>query len=95
MLKVLLALMSLSFVQAGKKTTNQYEAVILELTGLSEATMSQQFKDGLYYPIVDAFVVELNQRSSETLEIMRAIRACSPVCSVTHHLIATVQIVSL
>lgn len=56
------------------------ETVILESTGSSEAlTTSQQFKVRVGYPILDAFLMELNQRFSErNVEIMRAIRACSP-----------------
>ena len=55
------------------------ETVILESTGSSEAmTTSQQFKVGLYYPILDAFLMELNRRFCErNVEIMRAFRACS------------------
>ena len=59
------------------------EAVILESIGSSESlTTSQQFKVDLYYPILDAFLMELNQRFTErNVNIMRAIRACSPQCT--------------
>lgn len=65
-----------------RKLPSLCEAVILESTGSSEAATSQQFKIGLYYPILDAFLMELNQRFSErNVEIVRAIRACSPQCA--------------
>ena len=55
----------------------------MEATGSNEAlSTSQQFKVGLCYPILDAFLMELNQRFSEkNVELMRAIRACSPQCT--------------
>ena len=51
--------------------------VILESTGSSETlTTSQEFKVGLYYPILDAFLMELNHRfSGRNVELMRAIHA--------------------
>ena len=81
MLLVFTVLISLGLVQAGKE---DYQVVcvkvILESTGSSGAlTTSEQFKVGLCYPILDAFLMELNQRFSErNVEIMRAIRTCSP-----------------
>ena len=59
------------------------DVVILESTGSSEAlTTSQQFKVGLHYPILDAFLMELNHRfSGKNVELMRAIHACNPQCS--------------
>lgn len=59
------------------------DTVILESTGSSEAlTTSQQFKVGLYYPILDAFLMELNRRfSGRNIELMKAIHACNPQCS--------------
>ena len=45
-------------------------------------TTSQQFTVGLYYPILDAFLMELNHRfSGRNIELMRAIHACNPQCS--------------
>lgn len=66
-----------------KLPSRLYEAVILESIGSSESlTTSQQFKVDLYYPILDAFLMELNQRFTErNVNIMRAIRACSPQCT--------------
>ena len=55
----------------------------MESTGSSEAlTTSQQFKVGLHYPILDAFLMELNHIfSGKNVELMRAIHACNPQCS--------------
>ena len=57
--------------------------VLLESTGLREVlTTSQQFKVNLYYPILDAFLMELNCRfSGRNIELMKAIHACNPKCS--------------
>lgn len=59
------------------------DVVILESTGTSEVlTTSQEFKVGVYYPIVDAFLIELKQRfNGRNVELMRAIQACSPQSS--------------
>ena len=59
------------------------DTVILESTGSSEVlATSQQFKVGLHYPILDAFLMELNRRfSGRNVELMRAIHACNPQCS--------------
>lgn len=56
---------------------------MLESTGTSEAlTTSQEFKVGVYYPILDAFLLELHHRFCErNVELMRAIHACNPQCS--------------
>ena len=58
------------------------DTVLLESTGSCEAlTTSQQFKVGLYYPVLDAFLMELNRRfSGRNLELMKAIHACNPQC---------------
>ena len=59
------------------------DAVILESTGSSEAqTTSQEFKVGVYYPVLDAFLLELHERfSGRNVELMKAIHACNPHCS--------------
>ena len=59
------------------------DTVLLESTGSREAlTTSQQFKVGLYYPVLDVFLMELNCRfSGRNLELMKAIHACNPQCS--------------
>ena len=58
------------------------DTVILESTGSSEAlATNQQFKVGLHYPILDAFLMELNRRfSGKNVELMRAFHACNPQC---------------
>ena len=57
-----------------------WDTVVLESTGSrEEMTTSQQFRIDLCCPILDAFLMEMNRRFSErNVEIMRAIRACSP-----------------
>ena len=46
------------------------DTVILESTGTSEAlTTSQKFKAGVYYPILDAFLMELNY--NRNVELMK------------------------
>ena len=59
------------------------DTVLLESTGSREAlTTSQEFMVGLYYPVLDAFLMELNHRfSGRSLELMKAIHACNPQCS--------------
>ena len=48
-----------------KLTSRLCDTVILESTGSSEVlATSQQFKVGLHYPILDAFLMELNCRFS-------------------------------
>ena len=56
------------------------DTVILESTVSHEQlTTSQQFKVSLYYPILDAFLMELNHRFGErNVELMRAIHTCDP-----------------
>ena len=55
----------------------------MESTGSSEAqTTSQEFKVGVYYPVLDAFLLELHERfSGRNVELMKAIHACNPHCS--------------
>lgn len=57
--------------------------ILIQSTGTSEAlTTSQEFKVGMYYPILDAFLLELNRRfCGRNVELMRAIHACNPQCS--------------
>ena len=62
------------------------DTVVLESTSLhEELTTSEQFKVGLCYHILDAFLMELNRRFNEkNVELIRAIHACCPQC--THFL---------
>jgi len=56
------------------------DAIILETTALrDQMTTSQEFKVNLYFPILDAFLMEMNHRFGErNVELMRAIHACNP-----------------
>lgn len=58
------------------------DVILLESTGAHEPlTTNEGFKVGLFFPILDAFLMELNQRFTEkNVELMKAIRACSPQC---------------
>ena len=55
------------------------DTVLLESTDSCEALTSQKFKVSLYYPILGAFLMELNHRfSGKNVEFMKAIHACNP-----------------
>ena len=57
------------------------DTVLLESTGSCEAlTTSQQFKVGLYYPVLRRHFLD-RRFSGRNLELMKAIYACSPQCS--------------
>lgn len=56
------------------------DSIILESTGAREPpSTSDEYKVALYYPVLDAFLAELERRfSNKNVEIMRAIQACHP-----------------
>ena len=85
MLQNSITLRSLKFTQTGKECflVACVTTVILESTGSHEQlTTSQQFKVSLYYPILDAFLIELNHRFGErNVKLMRVIHACDPQSS--------------
>ena len=63
------------------------ETIVLEHTGSRELlTTNQQFKIALYYPILDAFLMEMKQRfNNRNVIFMRVIQACCPLS--THFLV--------
>ena len=56
------------------------DSVLLESTGSREhLSSSEEYKRALFFPILDAFLAELNRRFNEkNVDIMRAIQACNP-----------------
>ncbi len=56
------------------------DGIVLAPTGTREyLSTSQQYKVNLYFPVLDAFLAELNRRfSQENIEIMRAIHSLNP-----------------
>ena len=53
---------------------------MLEYTGQRNSSNSdEEYKTDVYYPVIDAFISEMHHRfSSNNIEIMKAIQACSP-----------------
>ena len=58
----------------------QLAGIILETTGTRQVSSStEDFKVNFYYPVLDAFLSELNRRfDDKNTELMRAIQACKP-----------------
>ena len=56
------------------------DMVIMETTGSREVALcGQQYKIELYFPVLDTFVAEMDRRfTSQNIEVMKAIRSCSP-----------------
>ena len=56
------------------------DVIILESTGARELlTGSEEYKVSLYFPVLDAMIVELQHRfTDKNLHIMRAIQSCNP-----------------
>ena len=56
------------------------DVVVLESTGSRQvATSAEQYKVDLYYPVLDSFLAEINRHfTTENVELMKAIQACSP-----------------
>ena len=56
------------------------DSVLLESTGSREhLSSSEEYKRAIFFPVLDAFLAELNRRFNEkNVDIMRAIQACNP-----------------
>ena len=56
------------------------DSFLLEASTSRQITTSaDQYKIGLYYPILDSFIAEMERRfSTENIALMRAIQSCSP-----------------
>ena len=56
------------------------DCVIYESVGSrEEVTTSQEFKQKLYFPVLDAFLAEIERRfDDKNIDIMKAIQACHP-----------------
>ena len=59
------------------------DGIVLETMGTRDAlTTSQQFKVRLYYPILDAIIVEMKKRfDDKNLRLMKAVDCCNPSSS--------------